>query len=94
MDRNNLRDVQALSPDDISKEKVIDTRDNFVSPNYTPVTNTDTQPSIYTKKIVSDIPDETETKPSDIPLIPDGDILETIPDIYTKPIVTSIPDER
>jgi len=77
----------------ISKEKVIDTRDNFVSPNYTPVTNTDTQPSIYTKKIVSDIPDETEIKPSDIPLIPPGDILETIPTIYTKPIVTSIPDE-
>lgn len=77
----------------ISKEKVIDTRDNFVSTDYTPVINTNTQPSIYTKKIVSDIPDETEVKVGDIPLIPAGDILETIPSIYVKDIVSSIPKD-
>lgn len=46
--------------------------------------------TILSKPIVSDIPDEIS--PTQIPLIPAPDILETIPSIYTKPIVTDIPD--
>lgn len=51
----------------------------------------DPLPSIYTKPIVSDIPDDID--PDEIPLIPAPDILETIPSIYTKEIKSSIPDE-
>ena len=46
--------------------------------------------TILSKPIVSDIPDEIS--PTQIPLIPAPDILETIPSIYTKPIVSDIPD--
>ena len=56
-----------------------------------PVVEPPSVPSIYTKPIVSDIPDEVD--PSTIPLITAPDILETVPSIYTKPIVSSIPDE-
>ena len=51
----------------------------------------DTPLTVLSKPIVSDIPDEIS--PTQIPLIPAPDILETIPSIYTKPIVSDIPDE-
>ena len=45
--------------------------------------------TIFSKPIISDIPEKVDTN---IPLITSPDILETIPSIYTKPIVSDIPD--